>query len=91
MVLGMAIAVLVPSAVIAYAIIFLYGLFAGRLIYERTHRFMFPYLVIISGFVIGFMIGMYHGSSIVAIILFLCATVLSYKLHKEKIIKNILF
>src|SRR3989338_2071422 len=89
MVIGILIALAVPSAFISYIIIFLAGMFAGRLIYERKHRIQLPYFLIIAGFVIGYLIGAYYGSRRMIIILFVLGAVLSYRLYNMKILKDV--
>lgn len=88
MVIGIVVALLSPSAIISYAVIFLSGIFAGRLIYERKHKMKFHYIMIIAGFVIGYLIGAYYGSRKVVIALFVVGAILSYKLYDKKILKD---
>lgn len=89
MIIGILIALASPSAVISYAIIFLSGMFAGRLIYERRNNIQFPYFMIIAGFVIGYLIGIYYGSRRIVIALFVIGVILSYKLYDKKILRDI--
>ena len=89
MIIGIVIALLVPSAAISYVIIFLSGVFAGRLIYERKHKMKFPYVMITAGFVIGYLIGIYYGSRMIVIALFVIGAILSYKVYDKKILKDI--
>ncbi len=91
-VLGIMIALLSGSAAVSYFIIFLAGMLAGRVIYERKHRnIKFPYYVIVAGFLIGYLIGAYYGNRWVVIILFLIGAVSSYKLYDRKILKDTKF
>lgn len=91
MVAGVVIALAAPSAVISYVIIFISGALAGRLIFERKHKMRFPYLMIIAGFVIGYLIGVYYGSRRVVIALFVIGAVLGYKLYDKGILKDTRF
>lgn len=91
MVVGVIIALAATSAVISYIIIFLSGMFAGRLIYERRDKIQFPYLMIIAGFVVGYLIGVWYGNRIVVIVLFVVGAILSYKLYEKKILKDVRF
>ena len=61
-IIGILIAFSSPSAFISYIMILLSGIFAGRLIYERKNKIQLPYFMIIAGFVIGYLIGVYYGS-----------------------------
>lgn len=88
MIVGLLFALIVPSAVLSYAIAFISGIFAGRLIYERKNKIKFPYIVIIVGFVIGYVIGAYYGSRWVVVILFAAGAILSYKIYDKKILKD---
>ena len=89
--IGILIAVLAPSAVISYVISFLSGIFAGRLIYERKDKIQFPYFMIIAGFIIGYLIGVYYGNRRIVIVLFVIGAILSYKLYDKKILRDIRF
>ena len=88
MAVGIVVALISPSAVISYIIIFLSGMFAGRVIYERKSKIQLPYFMIISGFVIGYLFGVYYGSRIVLIVLFVLGALLSYKLYSNKILRD---
>ena len=90
-VIWIVIALSAPSAIISYAIIFLSGIFAGRLIYERKNKMQFPYFMVITGFVIGYLIGTYYGSRRIVIALFVIGAILSYKLYDKKILKDTRF
>ena len=89
MIIGILIALSSPSAFISYIIAFLAGIFAGRLIYERKGKTSFPYIIIIAGFAIGYLLGIYYGSRWVAIILLVIGAVLSYKLYDKKILRDV--
>lgn len=91
MIIGALIALLAPSAIISYAISFISGMFGGRLIYERKNKIRFPYLIIIAGFFIGYLIGVYYGNRKIVITLFVLGAILSYKLYDKKILKDIRF
>ena len=88
MVMGLLFALVAPSAVISYSIAFASGIFAGRLIYERKHKIQFPYIVIMVGFAIGYIIGAYYGSRWIVVISFVAGAILSYKVYDKKILKD---
>lgn len=88
MVLGLVFALNAPSAVISYSIAFVSGIFAGRLIYERRQSIQFPYIVIMAGFAIGYVIGVYYGNRWYVMALFVAGTILSYKIYDKKILKD---
>lgn len=90
-VIGIVIALSAPSAIISYAIIFISGIFAGRLIYERKGKMKFPYIMIIAGFVAGYLIGAYYGNRAIVIGLFAAGAMLSYKLYDKKFLNDTRF
>ena len=89
MIIGILIALSSPSAFISYIIAFLAGIFAGRIIYERKGKTSFPYIIIIAGFAIGYLLGIYYGDRRITIVLFVAGAVLSYKLHDKKIFRDV--
>lgn len=89
-VIGIVVALLAQSAVISYAVIFLSGIFAGRLLYSRKSKTQFPYLMVIVGFAIGYLIGVYYGSRWIAIALFAVGAIVGYKLFDKKFLKDTL-
>lgn len=91
MIVGVVVALAAPSAIISYMIIFLSGIFAGRLLYERRNNIKLPYFLVIAGFVIGYLIGVYYGSRRVAVVLFVIGAVLSYKLYEKRILRDVRF
>ena len=91
MIIGVIVALSAPSAIISYAIIFISGIFAGRLVYERKNKIQLPYLMIIAGFVIGYLIGVYYGSRKIVVLMFVLGTVLSYNLYEKEVIRDTRF
>ena len=91
MLVGVMVALLAPSAFISYVMIFLSGMLAGRLIYQRKNKIKLSYYIIIWGFLIGYLIGVYYGSRWISIALFVLGYITSYKLYDKKILKDIPF
>ena len=87
--IGLIIAVSAPSAVTGYIIVTLSGTAAGRLVYRRKDDIQFPYLVIILGFFIGYVVGSYYGSRLLTAFLFIAGFVLGYKLFEKQLIKDV--
>ena len=88
MVVGIAVALASPSVFISYVIIFIAGFFGGRIIYGRRNKIKFPYLVIIGGFLIGYLIGAYYGSTITYAILFALGGIAGFKIYEKRIISD---
>ena len=90
-IIGLVFALLIPSASLNYMLLFVSGFFGGRLIYERKSKIVFPYIVIIATFLIGYLIGIQYGNRVVGFILFLIGAILSYKLFDRGILKDFRF
>lgn len=91
MIIGLILALLVPSAALSYVLVFVSGMFAGRLVYERKNNIVFPYLVIIAAFLIGYLIGVRYGNRYIDVFLFVVAAIISYNLFDKKILKDFRF
>ena len=94
MLIGLLLALASPSAFISYIISFICGLMAGKLIYisrggedRDRQKIKLPFYMVIVGFFIGFLIGVYYGNRIVVVLSFIIASILSYRLHDKKILK----
>ena len=91
LVIGFVIALVSPSAVISYIVIFVCGLFAGRVLYERKNRGVFPYFLIIIGFLIGYLLGAFRGEREVMAVLFILGTLIGYYVYDKGILRDIRF
>ena len=82
--IGFFIALLLDSAALSYLVIIMAGAIAGRFFFRRrVAQPIFPFILIIIGFLIGFMIGAIRANKFAIIALFIAATVASYYLHKK--------
>lgn len=82
--IGFFLALFLNSAVLAYLAITLAGFLAGRFVFRRRiSEPIFPFLLIMVGFLLGFMLGAVWANKFVIFILFIGAAVGSYYLHKE--------
>ena len=82
--IGFFIALLINSAVLSYIVIILAGLLAGRFFCKRrVTEPIFPFILIIIGFLLGFMLGAVRANKTAIVLLFVAATVGSYLLHKK--------
>ena len=85
---GLVIGVLSPSAAVTYLIAFFSGVMAGRIVRERKKGVLAPYVLIVIGFLLGFVIGTFRGDRRITFLLFLLGAVFSYYLFKKKIVKD---
>ena len=88
LVVGFLLSLAAPSAVLSYLIIFACGMMAGRIWHEQKDNFKFPFFLVIIGFLIGYLIGIRYGNTLVVAALFVFGAALSYYLHSKKIIKS---
>ena len=81
---GFFIALVITSPALNYLIIFLSGLLAGRMLYQK-HKIqpIFPFILIIIGFLFGFMLGAISANKSIVTILFIIAITVSYYAHKR--------
>ena len=76
------------SAAILYAIALLSGAMLGRWWFRFKKSLKVPAAIIITGFLIGYVLGSFYGSRKVVVALFMIGMVLSYVLHDKKIIQS---
>jgi hypothetical protein len=83
--IGFLISVILPNDSFNYIIIFLFGMFCGRIISVRKGRgYYFPILLLISGFFVGYLIGgLIRFNRYIIILLFVFGIVLSQQLHER--------
>lgn len=89
LIIGFIFSLAAPSAVLSYLIIFFAGMMGGRLIYIRKKSMVFPYILILIGFLIGYLIGARYGNWLITIVLFVLGSILSYYMHEQGWIKGI--
>ena len=86
MLLGIIIAIVVPSNFISYLTITSAGVAAGKVIYDRKNKVRFPYILIIIGFILGYLIGAYDASRQLILILFVLSALVSYHILEKELI-----
>ena len=81
---GFLIAIVIRSPFIHYVIIFLSSLLCGRILYDK-HRTqpIFPFVLIVTGFFLGFMLGAIAANKLAIMLLFFFGLTLSYQAHKR--------
>lgn len=87
MILAFILAVLLNSSIAIYITSVFAGFTAARVFYFRRFKEpIFPFIIIIIGFLIGYIIGSFSANRILTLLLFVSAYAGSYYLHKKKII-----
>ena len=89
--LGFFISIALPNPWISYFIIFVAGLLSGRWIYKKKGKQpLFPFFLIIVGFLFGYMLGtysLYKVSAKLIALLFTIGAITGYYIHKKGYIK----
>ncbi|HLC70876.1 MAG TPA: hypothetical protein VJI32_02655 [Candidatus Nanoarchaeia archaeon] len=86
LVLGFIISVLLQSALISYISIAVAGFLAGRIYYIKRYKEpILPFVLIILGFLVGYLIGSIWINRIVVLLLFAIMFWGSYYVHVHKI------
>ncbi len=87
LVLGFIIAILLQSALFTYLSVIVAGFLAARLYYVRRFKEpVFPFVLIIVGFLLGYLLGGFWASRFWALVFFALAFGISYYLHLKEIL-----
>jgi hypothetical protein len=91
MILGVVVSIWATSysAFISYVVVFLSGMIGGRLLYDRKKKLTIPYYIILTGFLIGYVIGTYYGSRKVVVVLFVLGVLFSYHLYNKGYLRDL--
>jgi len=77
----------IGSSFVSYIVVFLWGMMFGRLWYKLRKSFRFPWLLIIIGFLVGYVLAsMIHdyGKPFLLVLFYFIGMVISYQLHATK-------
>ena len=86
LILGFVISVLLHNAIFTFLSVIVAGLLAGRIYYlKRLLEPTFPFILIILGFFIGYLLGSFWASRLWVVIFFVVSFGLSYYLHLKGI------
>ena len=85
--IGFVLSLLLMKAFLVYLVIFLVGFLAGRIVYiKRFEEPIFPFILMILGFLFGYMLGSFWSSRLGVLIFFIVGLGVSYFLHLKKIL-----
>ena len=85
--IGFVVAMLLSNVSVIYFIVLLSGFLAGRIFYiKRFKEPIFPFVIMILGFLFGYILGGFGASKFWIVVLFLSSWGLSYYLHLKKFI-----
>ncbi|MEK6950535.1 MAG: hypothetical protein AABX13_02320 [Nanoarchaeota archaeon] len=86
-VIGLIFSVALRSALFTYLTALLAGFQAGRILYlKHLKEPIFPFVLIIIGFLMGYLLGSFWANRVLIVMLFTALFWLSYKLHQKRII-----
>ncbi len=85
--LGLVLSVLLRNSILSYISIFLAGLVAARNYYLKRYKEpIFPFILMIIGFLVGYMVGAFWVSRLLALLFFVLGFGVSYYLHLKEIL-----
>jgi hypothetical protein len=85
--IGFIIAILLRSAFFTYLAVIICGALAARLYYLRRYSEpVFPFILMIVGFLVGYFLGTFWASRFWILVFFLISFGVSYYLHLKKIL-----
>ena len=88
LVIGFFVSLLAGSAVIAYILVLLAGGIGGRIWFRIKQDLKTPWVIILLGLLIGFVLGSRYGNNFVIILFYLVSIGVSYYIHEKGIIKS---
>ncbi len=85
--IGFLVSLLLTSALLVYLVIILAGFLAGRVFYiKRFKEPIFPFILMIIGFLFGYVLGSFGASRFWTVVFFAVGLAVSYYLHLKKIL-----
>ena len=88
-IIGLGFTLNAQSALISYVLIFIFGLIGGRFWYHMKHELWVPIILIIVGFLLGYVMGTVFERITLVVVLFVFGIIISYMLHDRNIISSI--
>ncbi|MGM5481974.1 MAG: hypothetical protein ACQESF_00785 [Nanobdellota archaeon] len=90
LIIGFVLSLISGVAIISYLVIFLSGVFVGRIYYLRNVEIGFPFYMIVVFFLVGYLLGVYlanNGGYFFYLLFFVLGVWLGWYLHKNKYFK----
>jgi Ni,Fe-hydrogenase I cytochrome b subunit len=82
--IGLFIGIAIRSSILHYITMLLAGVLSGKIIYQKhKSQPIFPFILMIFAFFLGYLIGSFSANKLALIVLFLFGAVLSYWAHKK--------
>lgn len=75
------------NPIVSYVIIFLFGLAVGRLAWFKRHGLLITVMIVVSGFFVGYITGVFYGNKLVFVLLFILGGLISYYAHSKEFLE----
>ncbi len=86
-VVGFILAIVLQTALFSYLSLLIAGFLAGRLYYVKRYKEpIFPFVLLMVGFLVGFLLGGFWVNRVWAMVIFTACWLLSYYLHLKEIL-----
>ncbi len=89
LVTGFFLATVAGSAVISYIVITLSGFRGGSICYRIKENLKTPWIIILFGFLVGFVLGSFYGDKKIIVLLYIVGIAISYYMHLEGYVKSL--
>ena len=86
LVIGFALSFLISNSLVNYFVGFLAGLVFAKPCYHKSDYYLFHYVILSTGFAIGYVIGTRSGNYFTVFVLFVIGLITSFYLHKKGIL-----
>jgi 4-hydroxybenzoate polyprenyltransferase len=81
--IGFLISLFINNVFLSYGIVLLAGLASGKVLYHKKKDNFVPHLLLMSGFILGYIIGNKEGSPLLILLLFVAGIIGCYYAHKQ--------
>jgi len=88
LVIGFFVALAAQSAAVSYLIILFVGMMGGRVWFRIKKNMKLAWVIILAGFLIGFVLGSLYGDNRMIILLYIIGIGASYYVHDKGLIKS---
>ncbi|MFH1181881.1 MAG: hypothetical protein V1702_02895 [Candidatus Woesearchaeota archaeon] len=81
--IGFLMSLFINNVFLSYGTVLLAGLASGKILYHKKKDNFFPHILLMTGFILGYIIGNKEGSPVLILLLFIAGIMGSYYAHKK--------
>jgi 4-hydroxybenzoate polyprenyltransferase len=81
--IGFLVSLFINNLYLSYGVVLLTGLASGKILYHKKKDNFFPHLLLMSGFILGYIIGNKEGTPVLILLLFIAGIMGCYHAHKR--------